>query len=488
MAQLVAIFFSVVAFALGTMAQSIPAELLEVPVKLAVDKPMVEAKAGSTVTYTITLKNARNQTVAAPAALQIEIKTPTGRETVSLPTHQSSVTFSWQTVNSGVARISAQAGKLRPATALVLVLPSPKALIPVVPPKQEPVHAAAAPPMMHAFKKSPPKHPGAAGAAKIAVAPLAPHLVAAPPPPPAAVSATKITLYVAPLTIFGDAVDHVWTAHVSVAAMAAQDALAPVSTNVTIRLRSGTGRLSSQDINLAPGQISDFQNPVLLTADHPGSDTIAADSTLGPAKPVDVEYLEPLPTKLRLSISTPALTGGGSSTADVQICLLDDSGGVTSSSKDTEVTLTPSTGEVNSREVMIRRNVSCSDATLWTSVPGEANLQAESTGLKSDSKNIRFPAFPWYFVWLAALGGLLGALVSSKGQLFSSRWWSHTWRGLVLGALLGAVFYLFARFGAIKLPADSPINIQNIPVWSGVGSFLLGFFGGLYGRKLWRTA
>ena len=150
MAQLVAIFFSVVAFALGTMAQSIPAELLEVPVKLAVDKPMVEARAGSTVTYTITLKNARNQTVVAPAALQIEVKTPTGRETVSLPAEHSSVTFNWRPVNSGVAHISVQAGKLRPATALVLVLPSTKALIPV-PPKQEQVHAAPAPPMMHEF-------------------------------------------------------------------------------------------------------------------------------------------------------------------------------------------------------------------------------------------------------------------------------------------------------------------------------------------------
>jgi len=484
MARPGAILIPIVAIAISARAQSVPKELLKVPVRLELDKPMTEAKAGSTVRYTVTLKNARNQTVVAPATLQIEIATPSGQKTVQLPAGQSSATFSWQTTNSGVARITVQAGKLRLATGLVLVTPSAKAVMPI-PPKQGQAHAAGAAaeahPMIHELKKNAPAHPGAA-------APLALHPLAAPPPPPAGVNASKITLYVDPLAVFGDAVDHVWTAHVSIAAMGAQDALAPVSTNVTIHLSSSFGRFSSQDINLAPGEISNFQNPVMLTADHSGSDTISADSTLGPAKPVDVEYLQPLPTQLRLSIGTPALTGSGSSTAEVQVCLLDDSGGVTSSSQDIQVTLTPSTGELSSGEVVIRRNTSCSDPVVWTSGPGEANLRAEFTGLKADVKNLEFPSFPWYFVWLAALGGLLGALVSSKGQLFSSRWWSHTWRGLTLGALLGAIFYLFARFGAVKLPADSPINIQNIPVWSGIGSFLLGFLGGLYGRKLWKIA
>jgi hypothetical protein len=82
---------------------------------------------------------------------------------------------------------------------------------------------------------------------------------------------------------------------------------------------------------------------------------------------------------------------------------------------------------------------------------------------------------------------LLGALVFSSGQLFTSRWWSHTWRSLILGATLGAIFYLFARFGAITLPKESVVNLQKIPVVSGVGSLLLGFVGGLYGRKLWKS-
>lgn len=55
------------------------------------------------------------------------------------------------------------------------------------------------------------------------------------------------------------------------------------------------------------------------------------------------------------------------------------------------------------------------------------------------------------------------------------------------GGVLGAIFYLLARFGAVALPKDSLFNIQNIPVVSGVGSFLLGFLGGLFGRRLWKV-
>lgn len=43
-------------------SQSTPRELLSTPARLELDKPTTEVKAGSTVTYTVTLKNAGNQT------------------------------------------------------------------------------------------------------------------------------------------------------------------------------------------------------------------------------------------------------------------------------------------------------------------------------------------------------------------------------------------------------------------------------------------
>jgi hypothetical protein len=83
-------------------------------------------------------------------------------------------------------------------------------------------------------------------------------------------------------------------------------------------------------------------------------------------------------------------------------------------------------------------------------------------------------------VWLAALGGLAGALLVNLSSLSSSRWW----RSLLLGAGFGVVCYLLARFGAVALPEG--IDIQKIPVVSGVGSFLLDILGGLFGRKIFK--
>ena len=78
----------------------------------------------------------------------------------------------------------------------------------------------------------------------------------------------------------------------------------------------------------------------------------------------------------------------------------------------------------------------------------------------------------------------MGALIANTDDLLSARWWGHTWRSLMVGAILGVIVYLLARFGALVLPKNIPITIQNIPVVSGAGSFVLGFIGGVYGRRL----
>ncbi len=44
-------------FVCNAASQSIPQELLSTPTRLELDKPSQEAKAGSTVTYTVTLKD-----------------------------------------------------------------------------------------------------------------------------------------------------------------------------------------------------------------------------------------------------------------------------------------------------------------------------------------------------------------------------------------------------------------------------------------------
>jgi len=469
-------------------SQSVPRELLSTPTRLELDKPTTEVKAGSTVTYTVTLKNAGDQAVAALSNLQLEIETPSGQKTVLLPAGQSSANFTWQAVNPGVMRMTVRSGKLRPANGLVLVAPSPTAGLVIAP--NLPQHGGAVAKGANVPQADHHLGRGAAIGARAIGEPAAPaggQPKATPSSPlPAAGQARKIQLYVEPTPVYGNAADHIWKANVSVAALGDQNALAPVSADVPIHFNASSGRLSAPDIVLYAGQFSNFEKPVLLTADRAGNGIVDAVSSLGPAGPVEVEYLQPFPTQLRLSLGTPVLTGTGSSTASVQACLLDESGAVTASDQDIQVTLT-APGQLASSVLTIHHDSYCSDLIVWTSRSGPASIRAEAAGLKSDNKSITFPSFPWYFVILAAVGGLLGALVFSSGDLFSARWWSSTWRGLVLGAVLGAVFYLFARFGAIALPKDSPIIIQNIPVVSGIGSLLLGFLGGLYGRKLWKN-
>ncbi len=51
----------VLVFIPTVVSQSVPRELLSTPARLELDKPTTEVKAGSTVTYTVTLKNAGDQ-------------------------------------------------------------------------------------------------------------------------------------------------------------------------------------------------------------------------------------------------------------------------------------------------------------------------------------------------------------------------------------------------------------------------------------------
>ena len=77
-------------FVCNAASQSIPQELLSTPTRLELDKPTQEAKAGSTVTYTVTLKDSRDRAVPTSKDLQLVVETPAGKQTVVLPAGQSS--------------------------------------------------------------------------------------------------------------------------------------------------------------------------------------------------------------------------------------------------------------------------------------------------------------------------------------------------------------------------------------------------------------
>ena len=479
------------AAALSAASQSIPKELLATPVRIELDHPTMEVKADSAVRYTVTLRNAENQAVPASSDLALQVETPSGQQTVLLLRGQSSASFMWQAKNVGIAQMTVRAGKLRPASAIVLVAAKPIAetMAPLSarehaqPPSRPKVEVLAP----KAGKR--PAHPplGAVIAEHPVIAMEQPAPVATPAPSP---QATKLQLYVTPLPVYGNAVQRKWTASVSVAAAGSHDEFVPVSSPVQVHLNSELGQFSAPDFILQPGEVSSFSTPAILTTTRAGLDKVQALSSLGTAGPVQVEFLQPPPASLTITPGTPQLLGSGSSTSQVQVCLADEAGAPAVSNQEVDAILS-APGQLSKSIVRIAAGTPCGEEITWTAAKaGLANIAAkasDASGALSGQASVVFPAFPWYLVWLAALGGVVGAVVQHARGLFSRRWWAHTWRSLVVGAVLGIIVYLLARFGALVLPKEVPVTLQNIPAVTGVGSFVIGCIGGIFGRKLFKV-
>lgn len=473
------------AFPLFVASQSVPRQLLSTPTRLELDHPSVQAQPGTTVNYTVTLKNAANQPVPASSDLALQVETPSGTKSVVIPKGQSSATFTWQANASGIGRMQVRSGKLHPASGLVLVTPNPSSQVhtPVAimghVPIGAPAHTAPLP--------TPPAHTHIPIGAVTTVHPGADtHAQPAttPSPAPATPQATKLKLFVTPTSVLGNAVDHTWTANVDIAAQGDHDEILPVAAAVQIHLTSNLGQFSAADLTLQPGEVSNFGKSVTLTATRAGKDSVQALSSLGTAGPIEVDYVQPAPAKLRVLLGTPQLQGSGSSNVGVQVCLLDEAGAPTIYGDDLQVTL-DAPGQFSKSSFTVPGGSTCSEQVTWTSQKsGIATLTARAEGGIHGENTVAFPSFPWYLVWLAALGGILGAVILHTDGLFSEQWWAHTWRSLMVGGVLGAIIYLLARYGALLMPSSVPISIQNIPAVSGTGSFVLGFVGGIFGRKI----
>ena len=463
-------------------AQSVPRQLLSTPTRLELDRPSVQAQAGTTVNYIVTLKNAAKQPVAAPSDLVLQVETPSGTKSITIPKGQSSASFTWQANAPGIGRMQVRSGALHPASGLVLVAPGPASQFHApVAIEHAPAHAAPPPP-------APPAHSHIPIGAIVTVSPAlgshAPPPGGAPTPAPSAPQATKLALFVTPSSVLGNALDHTWTATVDIAAQGNNGEILPVASAVQIHLTSNLGEFTPADLVLQAGEFSNFGNAVTLKATRAGKDSIQAISSLGTAGPIEVNYMQPAPAKLNVLLGTPQLQGSGSSSVSVQVCLADEAGGPTISGDDLQVTL-DAAGQFSKSPLSIPRGSICSEQVTWTSQKsGISIVAARAEGGIHGENTTTFPSFPWYLVWLAALGGILGGVILHTDGLFSQKWWAHTWRSLLVGGVLGAIIYLLARYGALLMPSSIPISIQNIPAVSGTGSFVLGFVGGIFGRKI----
>ncbi len=220
---------------------------------------------------------------------------------------QSSTSFSWQALKSGVVHMTVRSGKLHPATGLVLIAPGPTAQLLSLPFSEHAIAemAHSVPQTSHTFAlgslaASQPAHTPPAAEHHIplgvmvgkqaagAAAQSAPSLSAAAPSQPAAPvpaalpgQAKKIQIYIQPLPVYGNAVDRIWKANVSVAAEGQNDELMAVSEDVPVHFIASFGQLSASDITLSPGQFSNFEKPITLTANRSGQGSVNAISSLG---------------------------------------------------------------------------------------------------------------------------------------------------------------------------------------------------------------
>lgn len=482
------------ALAIAAFAQSVPKDLLSSPAHLQLDRPTAEVKAGSSINYTVTLRSEQNQPVAADHDLMLQVETPSGAQSVVMHKGQTSANFSWTATNAGIAHITVHSEKLHPASGLVLVAPQPisSVMLPLgtaAPAaeilRSQPVGRAKS--SLRAGRTTILSRRVGAGLGTPAAQPAQPAPAqptpAPPAPSPTTPQATKLQLYVNPEPVLGNALNHSWKATVAVAALGAQDQFIPVTSPVQVHFTTSFGQIAPADVTLKPGDLSNFQSPAVLTSTHIGTDSLQAISSLGTAGPISVNYLQPPPTQIILSVTTPQLAGSSSS-AGVTICLADEAGALAASAQEVQVALNTQMGQLSKSVVRIAQNSICSEQVTWTSSKSGIATVTASSELGSATQSANFPPFPWYLIWLAALGGVVGALVMNSTGLFSASWWSHTWRSLVIGAALGAIVYLLARFGALEKTSDLGVQIQNIPFLSGAGSFVIGFLGGAVGRKI----
>jgi hypothetical protein len=522
--------------ALSAAAQTIPAEVASAPVRMVLDKPTIEVPRNATVAYTVTLRNAGNRPVIAPQDIRVEIETTGYKSSVVITKGQFSSNFQVPVSGGGVSKVSVRSGKLGEASSLILVTPEPgprSALQPETPqstletadrplpsammtipssarPSGESAsRATAASRPRNELRLSPrtldkfgatvdrselSAEPAIKGEGTLRLpASAAPGLQPAPPPPaipqPAAelLKPSIIKIYVQPEPIYEDPISKSWKASVSAAVMGDQHGLVAAPQDISIHFTSSLGDFTPADVTIPQGKSSNFNSSTTLTSTHSGHAHIEVAASLS-SEPLDVDYVPALPALLGITLSDkPGLERDSSSVARFRVCLYDAGKQLTSyPDRSVQVSLSPTLGSLDNDKVNIDRGEYCSGVVKLTSHDsGTAQVQAVSgSELQPGGISVVFPPFSWFLVIFAAVGGLGGAFVSSWSELSSAHWWSHVWRNLLLGVIFGVIVYLLVYFGALNLPKDFPINLQYLPTVTGIGAFLLGFVGGLYGRKL----
>lgn len=412
-----------------------------IPLSLSIAVSPSEIAAGDTASVLVRLRNYRGQPVAATEDVTITLQSELIPDaTLMLPKGQFAAHTDLTFRQPGVATLAATAPYLtRAATALVVKAP---ALAPAR--SSEPVPAA----------------PEAAGV------------------DPSGSRNLFLSVDVLP--------DHIhpanasWQAKVLISAVDERRQPVAVPASTTIQLATDVGAVSPQVATIEAGHAR-ISEPIQLTSTKAGAGTVWAWMDTGELSRATFEYHEALPTQLAVKALPTRTLNDGRTGIRVSVFLEDDTSMATRADTDMQVQLTASVGIPTPSIVVIPKGEFAGEAVLTSATAGVSEITATAAGMKAAVAAVEF-VFPYALVLVAALGGLLGALIRSGNLALTGAWRWHLLDSLAIGSVLGLLFYLLAAFGIVASIPNLPIPIQALPTTNEFAALLLGFFGGFYAR------
>ena len=439
------------AFLLGGPPPAVAEQAAAIPLSLTVTASPNEVEAGDAVSVEIRLKNYRGDAVAAAENLIVTVHSElSGDATVRFKAGQSVAQTAVKFPRSGVATLVATAANLTSGSAAIVVKMGGAA------------HATAIP------------APAAA-----AGAPIAPPITG-PPAVPSGTPTKKLLLVVDMMPEHVHPLNSVWQTKVLVTAVneSRQPIAVPVET--AIYLATDAGIVTPAITSIAVGHARPA-SPIQLTSARPGTGTIWAWTDAGDLGRAAVEYHNPRPDQLAVKALPSRTLNDGRTAVHVTVFLEDESSRAVKAEEDMQVQLTSSVGAPAPATLSIAKGQFVGEAMLTSATAGIAEITATAPGLRSGVANVVF-VFPYFLVAMAVLGGLVGALLRSRGVTYTGAWWWQLLGSLGIGSVVGLLFYLLAVFGIVASIPKLPIALGQLPTTNEFAALVLGFFGGYYAR------
>jgi hypothetical protein len=253
-----------------------------------------------------------------------------------------------------------------------------------------------------------------------------------------------------------------------------------VPVNTAIYLATDAGIVTPAVTTIEPGHARPT-NPIQLTSNRPGTGTLWAWTDAGELGRAAVEYHNPRPDQLSVKALPTRALNDGRTAVHVTVFLQDESSRTVKAEEDMQVQLTSSVGTPAPAALLIAKGQFVGEAMLTAATAGIAEITATAPGMRSGVASVVF-VFPYFLVLMAALGGLVGALLRSSGVTFTGTWWWHLLGSLGIGSVLGLLFYLLAAFGIVASIPKLSIPLGQLPTTNEFAALVLGFFGGYYAR------